>query len=262
VKLLAEYYFLSGAAVIDKLLFIKLPVMEVKKGGEEMKRFVAVFLAVILILGFSTIAAANLIMNPSFEDWNMSWSTPDFYNWNEVGDWGASSGAHSGSMSVMLRDNAEYGSGDYAYSGLVSDKVGTLDYGTYEFGAWFRLKSSTDPTTVYNDDKPGVTMNVYWEAGGAIYPYVAYTFDDAPVTWAYVGDPYWGWMSEWIPIGGTFDVAEAVLNAEMNITIQNWSEYYSMVFVDDAFLQRVPEPSSLLLLGFGLLGLAGLRRKE
>ncbi|MBN2661079.1 MAG: PEP-CTERM sorting domain-containing protein [Tannerellaceae bacterium] len=242
----------------------KLPYKEVKKGGEKMKRFVAVFLALFLIVGFSTIAVANLIVNPSFESWNMNWSTPDFYNWKEYGNWGPTSFAHTGSMAVMLRDNADYGSDDYAYSSLVSDKLGSLDYGTYEFGAWFQLKSNVDPSSpdFYNDDKPGVTMNVYWEGGGAMWPYVAYTFESAPVTWTYVGNPYYGYLSEWILIQGTFDVTAAVSDSEMNISIQNWSPYYSVVHVDDAFLQRVPEPSSLLFLGVGLLGLVGLRRKE
>jgi hypothetical protein len=227
----------------------------------KMKKFLFFIVVLFVFGGISSMASANLIQNSSFE-YNNLWASPaDFDNWSEYGNYGGTSYAHSGSFAAFLRDN---GPTPGSYSSLVSDKIFSLDPGLYEFGAWFALKSDLDPSTHVNYDKPGVTLNIYYETppGGASWPYFAYEFSSAPVTsWTYYASPHYGYLSEWILISGTFEITDPVLNAELNLSIQNWSEVYSAVYVDDAFLRSVPEPSTMLLLGAGLISVAAFRRK-
>ena len=140
-----------------------------------MKKMLEFFLIIFLVLGISMPASANLIQNASFENWN---SSSDFTNWNEYGDVGVDSGglARTGSYAAYLLDPAEISHN----SGVVSDKFNITEMGTYQYGAWFRFITQADPTVEYNNDRTGVTTNIYFSAGGATYPNLIYDISGAP----------------------------------------------------------------------------------
>lgn len=222
-----------------------------------MKKLFMLLVMGLFIAGSVAVASANLIQNSGFED-NNAWATPAvFADWTASGNYGVTSYAHTGSYAARLSEPAS----PATYDSLVSDKFNISEMGTYECGAYFALRSAVDPTSTYNNDKAGVTANIYWDAGGAIYPYFAYELSGAPVS-SWTQDASGMWMSNWILISGTFDVNQAVLNGELNISLQNWNPIYSAVYVDDAFVQKVPEPGTMILLGTALLGLVGISRKK
>ena len=131
--------------------------MNIRERRLVMRKFSVFLFSFVLILVTMPVHASliNLVQNPSFE-LNNAWSSPaDFDNWQEYGNYGVTSYARTGSYAARLGDNTNWSDPSaYAYSNLYSDPINIAAPGTYEFGAWFALKSSTDPTSDYNSDKP------------------------------------------------------------------------------------------------------------
>jgi len=72
---------------------------------------------------------------------------------------------------------------------------------------------------------------------------------------------YTGWTGLWIPVGQYYDENRPVtIRIAFNSGNTGDNQYASGVFLDDIQLV-VPIPTTLLLLGSGLLGLIGLRRR-
>jgi hypothetical protein len=218
----------------------------------QMKKVLAgLLMSTVILCGYS-LSHANLIQNAGFEDWNNNWSTPNFSNWTESGSYGATSDAHTGNLALML-----YSGG----GGAVSSNVNIVQNGTYSFGAWFKLYSDSDPRAGATWDKVGITANIYLQAGGAQYFFPSVEFPAAP-SWKPNPDGY-GYVTDWFLIQSTFNATQPILNAELNIYLQDNSPGfpYTSARVDDAFLKPVPIPAAAWMLGTGLLGLVAIRRR-
>ena len=202
----------------------------------------------ILILGISSAASGNLIMNPGFESDEGSGS-----------GWTLSGAAAVTSKAIFVH------SGDYAGRigdhGALKQNVTLTDAPSHIFGGYMRIWTEN---WVSNWDQVQATLWVHIPAVGKTFGTDPGNLGSANFYPVPPKEPGGGFITDWIyfedelltpGLGGY----AAVLN--LNINSSSANGIFTAAAFDDLFVKAVPESSTLILLGIGLIGLTGLRRK-
>jgi len=209
-----------------------------------------------LVLGTAGVANANLIMNGGFEDGTL---TP----WTQSGSAILSNQSpfvHSGTYGAILGSSSDTNGG-------LSQGFTLLDGTKYCFSVWYRLQTEQ---YVSNWDQFGVNLTIYYDSTQlndptAFQQVIPGNLSSASWTAFNNGQFY---ATEWMLLEGYVDTsAISEYSGLFNLSLQATGNQtaYTRVAFDDASVEAcapVPEPSTILLLGSGLVGLAWYGRKR
>lgn len=226
-------------------MYLELPTNTMKK-GERMKKLI---IAVVLTVGVQNIAHADL-QNMGFEDglthWTLSPSNDATYTWAQVisttksSEWNEEKTytPREGKYFVELNAGAGGDTPDYTrLSQKFTINTNQSIAGWAAFIAEDAMVNDNAYVRIYNDT--GTLIDTPWSKG--ISTGTAAVGDYGFTEWE-----KWSWTAQ---ESGTYTLEYGVTNEYDN---DNNSR---------ALFDAVPAPNTLLLLGSGLLGLVGIRRK-
>jgi len=192
-------------------------------------------------------AAANQFANPGFED-PITYDGAPF-----VGSWEGFSGNFGGGSSSAANSTAMPRSGaghvdltitsQSGFAGVFQDVPNLVPGSTWTFSGWH--KAASDPFNLISE------VRIEWR-NSVTDMEVSRTPNSLPVA----GSDYTEFsLTAAVPLGA--DTARAVYAIQ---TFDTTPPGGGTVFIDD--FSFVPEPSAVMLLGVGCLGLAGVRRRR
>jgi hypothetical protein len=232
-----------------------------------MKKKLFLVTVVILFFAFSTTASANLIQNGDFEnaaaDINgaeFTIGTSDTGEWYALGPWAVLAGGPSGS-SYYFDHTGGTGGDQRAFQPIDTSSMAltgqeitvSFDY-IFELGNW---QIQDMGVAVVGLSGPGAKYVAY---GGAGYD-GTFGIDGVGITRTVLGTMALSSTSGW-----SNDSLSVVLSQDYDTLLvvfasSAWSGSGGVRGIDNVSVSAVPEPAALLLLGLGLVGLAGVRRK-